>query len=153
MKIDEAVRMINTTATARAVYRNSRIFVHYKLLSLDHSFLGISDVGKTWYGVDFMSVNIDSVSPQDLARVMDVAQRLLDTPVKDRFPEKKYRLRWLDDPSGDENYFCFDGYWHLEEEEDTEIYTEFELEKLKCDNPRWASAIDAMKEEVKDDAG
>ena len=39
----------------------------------------------------------------------------------------------------------------MDDEIYAEIFTESELEQLKTDNPRFAPAIDTMKEEVKDD--
>ena len=106
---------------------------------------------------------LSDIKPQDLARVMDVVQRLLDTPVKERFPEKKYRLRWIDSNDGRDDEFIgpetYLGrsedngvlYWTTFQKFGAEIFTESELEQLKKDNPRLAPAIDAMKEEVKDD--
>ena len=87
---------------------------------------------------------------------MDVIQRLLDTPVEERFPEKKYRLRWIDDKLG-KTFLGFNNQWTEKfwstygVPTSNTIFTESELEQLKKDNPRLAPAIDAMKEEVKDD--
>ncbi|XYG83922.1 hypothetical protein ACSKKH_05865 [Limosilactobacillus reuteri] len=82
----------------------------------------------------------------------------LHTPVKERFPEKKYRLRWIDDDAGESFLGLYgkaeghiDPYWFLfgTSSLDT-IFTESELNQLKKDNPRLAPAIDAMKEPVED---
>ncbi len=94
-----------------------------------------------------------STTPKDLARVMDVIQRLLDTPVKERFPEKKYRLRWINDQGRCKNYLNLNsnGAWvFMDDEIYAEIFTESELEQLKTDNPHLAPAIDAMKEPAED---
>lgn len=80
----------------------------------------------------------------------------LHTPVNERFPEKKYRLRWFDDELG-ETFLGFSNgliknYWStFNAPTSNTIFTESELEQLKKDNPRLVPAIDAMKEEVKDD--
>ena len=159
MKIDEAVDIINGTTTVKAKYNNHSIFVCFKFLPFDgHCFLALRADVKTWDCVTLVSGAIDEVIPEDLARVMDVVQRLLDTPVKDRFPEKKYRLRWLDsdDPKLDhETYLGRDypdsgGYnWVTCNKDMAEVFTEHELEKLKDENADYAMIIDAMKEEVK----
>lgn len=94
---------------------------------------------------------LDDVYPADLARVMDVIQRLLDTPVKERFPEKKYVLTWLPDDESKHNYLRYDGYiWGVDDDYENSQFTESELEKIKHDNPRLAPAIDAMKEPAED---
>ena len=80
-------------------------------------------------------------------------EELLHTPVKERFPEKKYCLRWIDDHDLCKNYLNLnsDGVWDFVDDEiDAVIFTESELEQLKTDNPHLAPAIDAMKEPVED---
>lgn len=92
-------------------------------------------------------------------------EEFLHTSIKERFPEKKYRLRWIDDSDCSKNYIGLHrptvNYpiidWYITSTTDNklnnyhELWTESELEQLKKDNPRLAPAIDAMKEEVKDD--
>ena len=161
MKIKEALDIINGTTTVKAKYNNHSIFVCFKFLPFDgHCFLALRADVKTWDSVTLVSGAIDEVIPEDLARVMDTVQRLLDTPVRERFPEKKYRLRWLDsdDPKLDhETYLGRDypdsgGYnWVTCNKDMAEVFTEHELEKLKDENADYAMIIDAMKEEVKDD--
>ena len=78
-------------------------------------------------------------------------EEFLHTPVKERFPEKKYCLRWIDDHDHCKNYLNLysDGVWDFVDDEiDALIFTESELEQLKTDNPHLAPAIDAMKEPV-----
>ena len=76
---------------------------------------------------------------------------------KERFPEKKYRLRWIDSKcSGLHSFPCYlfisSNCWDMADNDSCgkAIFKESELNKLKHDNPRLASAIDAMKEEVND---
>nr|DAX90323.1 MAG TPA: vacuolar transporter [Caudoviricetes sp.] len=75
-------------------------------------------------------------------------EEFLHTPIKERFPEKKYRLRWFDDDNGAKNYVKFkNGEWcfydiHFSDAQ----YTNKELEQLKRGNPKLAPAIDVMKE-------
>lgn len=157
MKIDEAVDIINGTTTVKAKYNNRSIFVCFKFLPFDgHCFLALRADAKTWDGITLVSGAIDEVIPEDLARVMDVVQRLLDTPVKDRFPEKKYRLvanpnsleetgtyaskyvACIDD-SMDSFSFVYGG---------PTIFSEKDLKQIEESHPNIAPAIEAMKEEV-----
>ena len=81
-------------------------------------------------------------------------EEFLHTPINERFPEKKYRLRWIDDPNGAKNYLFIDEnyLWESWQTGDkSATFTESALDQLKRDNPRLAPAIDAMKEPVEDD--
>ena len=151
MKIKEAIKIINSTKTVRASLEKEKIcFYEYTVSKFDY-FLVMPQKANNWDNVEEDFEALYSTTPKDLARVMDVIQRLLDTPVEERFPEKKYHLRWIDDQSHCKNYLNLnsDGVWDFVADEiDTEIFTESELEHFKKDNPRFAPAIDAMKEPV-----
>ena len=161
MKIKEAVDIINGTLTAKAMYNEHSIFMCYKHLPFDnHCFLTLRADTRSWGGVTLVSSAIDGVIPQDLARAMDVVQRLIDTPVKERFPEKKYRLvanpnsleqtgtyatKYVEciQDSMDSFSFAYGG---------PTVFSEKELKQIEELHPRIAPAIEAMKEEAKDDA-
>lgn len=157
MKIKEAVNIINSTKTAVAGLWKEKIYF-YANDGVDKFdwFLMMPPKANNWNDVEEDFEALYSITPKDLARVMDVIQRLLDTPVNERFPEKKYRLRWFDDELG-ETFLGFSNglvknYWStFHAPTSNTIFTESELEQFKKDNPRLAPAIDAMKEEVKDD--
>ena len=90
---------------------------------------------------------------EDREYLSALIEELLHTPVEERFPEKKYRLRWIDDRNGKTNYVYLDinATWHMITLGDfADTFTESELEQLKKDNPRFAPAIDAMKEPAED---
>lgn len=90
---------------------------------------------------------------EDREYLSTLIEEFLHTPVKERFPEKKYCLRWIDDHDHCKNYLnlSLDGVWDFVDDEiDAVIFTESELEQLKTDNPHLAPAIDAMKEPVED---
>ena len=82
----------------------------------------------------------------------------LDTPLDKRMPEKKYRLEAVRHFSGpiDEkgyvkNVVCKTDYSGFEYSPVPFEFTEKQLETMKNNDPALAPAIDAMKEEVKDD--
>ncbi|MCC4326289.1 hypothetical protein LMB30_08190, partial [Limosilactobacillus reuteri] len=150
MKIKEAIEIINgTTSTVSAKYLNNALRISSKnteiygdwFLKMPMNVISWESIRKEWGG---LSPNIKA---KDLARVMDVIQQLLDTPVKERFPEKKYRLRWIDSNDGRDDEFIgpetYLGrsedngvlYWTTFQKFGAEIFTESELEQLKKDNP------------------
>lgn len=156
MKIKEAIKIINSTKMVRASLGKEEIYFYADGVARPDYFLVMPQKANNWDNVEEDFEALYSITPKDLARVMDVIQRLLDTPVNERFPEKKYRLRWFDDELG-ETFLGFSNgliknYWStFNAPTSNTIFTESELEQLKKDNPRLAPAIDAMKEEVKDD--
>ncbi|WP_283595369.1 hypothetical protein [Limosilactobacillus sp. DJ3M12] len=155
MKIDEAVKFINGTNTAFAEVEDGDLIIFEHNRVSDDWFLRFPTKAKTWRSIIDDEDCLTDVEPQDLARVMDVIQRLLDTPVEERFPEKKYRLRWIDDKLG-KTFLGFNNQWTEKfwstygVPTSNTIFTESELEQLKKDNPRLAPAIDAMKEPAED---
>ena len=151
MKIEEAIKIVNSTKTVRASLEKEKIYFYEYTVSKFDYFLMMPQKANNWDSVGEDFVALYSTTPKDLARVMDVIQLLLDTPVKERFPEKKYCLRWIDDHDLCKNYLNLysDGVWDFVDDEiDAGIFTESELEQLKTDNPHLAPAIDAMKEPV-----
>lgn len=156
MKIKEAVNIINSTNTAAATTNHDNLQIYDLLIDNELNwFITMPIKAISWKDVSLDNQALEGVSPADLARVMDVVQRLLDTPVKERFPEKKYCLRWFDDEFGKTFLgFCKTGskkYWStFNMQTPKTIFTKSELEQLKKDNPRLAPAIDAMKEPVED---
>ena len=155
MKIKEAIEIINgSTRTVLAKESNGFLHIYHMDFKVNANwFLEIPIDATNWDSICSDWYCLSNIEPQDLARVMDVIQRLLDTPVKERFPEKKYCLRWIDDHDLCKNYLNLnsDGVWDFVDDKiDAVIFTESELEQLKTDNPHLAPAIDAMKEPVED---
>lgn len=153
MKINEAVDIINKTKTVYAYYYHSDMFVCFKWASSDKYFLLMPDDTKAWDDVTLISSAIDDVSPEDLACVMGVVQRLLDTPVKERFSEKKYRLatmQYIEGPTPIKRYVSNVniGYDHVNfyfgSKENAGEWTDNDLHYLSQYFSK--EAIDAMKE-------
>ncbi|MEE1989260.1 hypothetical protein V0Q12_06765 [Limosilactobacillus reuteri] len=158
MKIDEAVNIINSTMTVRAKVDEGVMYVHEKLNRDDNWFMRVSLYHFGWSAItaDFDTCLDDDVEVMDLARVMDVVQLLICTPVKERFPEKKYVLsamRCAEGPVPIKQYvnaiktstnnveFHF-GF--ADEKADAMEFTQKELDDLSDFFPK--VAIDAMKE-------
>lgn len=155
MKIDEAVNIINSTMTVRAKVDEGVMYINEKLNSDDDWFMRFSLYHLGWSAItaDFDTCLDDNVDVMDLARVMDVVQRLICTPVNERFPEKKYRL-----VVKRENPFCPKyvsniitelngiGFDLSIDEKEARIFSEKELNQIKKREPSLTPAIDAMKE-------
>lgn len=162
MKIKEAVNIINSTMTVRAKVDEGVMYVHKKLNRDDDWFMRFSLYRLGWSAItaDFDDCLDDDVDVTDLARVMDVIQRLLDTPINERFPEKKYVLsamRCVEGPVPVKQYvdamnistnnveFHF-GF--ANEKANAMEFTQEDLASLSGFFPK--DAIDAMKEPAED---
>lgn len=156
MKIDEFKATLNQLAYTATNTRSGIISVY------THNYWGEDDangwcfrlaparktviVEKQWDKLDGMPV----FCVRDL---LNLIAELEKTPVKERFPEKKYYLRWIDDGDNHKNYLScnLDGEWDLVMEKcEATIFAESGLNQLKKNNPRLAPAIDAIKEPVED---
>ncbi|MCC4518129.1 hypothetical protein [Limosilactobacillus reuteri] len=159
MKIKEALNFINATTTVRAKVDDGVMYINEKLNSDDDWFMRVSLYQSGWSAItaDFDTCLDDDVDVMDLARVMDVVQRLICTPVNERFPEKKYLL-----VIKRENPFCPKyvsniitelngiGFDLSIDEKEARIFSEEELNQIKGREPSLAPSIDAMKEPVED---
>lgn len=84
--------------------------------------------------------------------LLELINSYLSTSLYKRLPEKKYRLRWLNDNNSAENYLdTVAGVWTFGSKEAVHQYTETEIKALKEANPKYATVTDMLKEEVKDD--
>lgn len=105
----------------------------------------------TFTDVELNLNTVQEIDIEGLYTLLKITREYIDTPVKERFLEKKYRLRWINDGDGGRNYLDNDDdWWSTEDKSYAKQYTESELEQLKKDNPRLAPAIDAMKEPAED---
>ena len=161
MKIKEAIEIINgTTSTVSVKESNDVLKISSKntaiygdwFLKMPMNAISWESIRKEWGG---LSPDIKAI---DLARVMDVIQQLLDTPVKERFPEKKYRLVVKRETSFHPKYVSniITGFDELvfdlsKDEKEARIFGEKELNQIKKREPSLALAIDTMKEEVMTD--
>lgn len=147
MKIKEAVNRIESTSKSiNAWEREGYIHIFWNTFTI----LVVPYEAKTMFDCHFVNPNLEL--PADVkAQISGIIGKFLRTPIRERFPEKKYRLRWIDDGDGGRNYLDNDyDWWSTEDKSYAKQYTESELEQLKKDNPRFAPAIDAMKEPAED---
>lgn len=161
MKIKEAIEIINgSTSTVLVKESNGFLHMYHRDFKVnDNWFLEMPIDVTNWDSICSDWYCLSNIEPQDLARVMDVIQRLLDTPVKERFPEKKYRL--VANPNSLEQTGTYatkyvaciqdgmDGFSFVYG--GPTVFSEKELKQIEELHPNIAPAIDAMKEEVKDD--
>lgn len=146
MKIKEVVNRIESTSKSIFVWEHEG-YIHITFNTF--TILVVPYEAKTMFDCHFVNPNLEL--PADVkAQISGIIGKFLRTPIRERFPEKKYRLRWIDDDeSGLPNYLNRnpDGEWWFT---GTTYFTESELEQLKKDNPRFAPVIDAMKEPAED---
>lgn len=149
MEIDETVKRLNAVSQSAGAYgykNEKKILVTWSTFTV----LIVPYEAKTMFDCHFVNPNIKL--PADVkAQISGIIGKFLRTPIRERFPEKKYRLRWINDGDGGRNYLDNDDdWWSTEDKSYAKQYTESELEQLKKDNPRFAPAIDAMKEPAED---
>lgn len=159
MKIDEAVKkIIDETNRVRAkVDDNNNLIIGSSNRPYQDWFLLFPANATSWNRILEVWNSLDHVTAQDLARVMDVIQRLLDTPVEERFSEKKYYLatmRCIDGSIAIKQYVSSiavgsdDVKFYFGNKEKAGEWTDTDLNWLSQLFPK--EAIDAMKEPVED---
>ncbi|MBW3349869.1 hypothetical protein [Limosilactobacillus reuteri] len=142
MKIKEAVNRIESTSKSMFAWEHEG-YIHITFNTF--TILVVPYEAKTMFDCHFVNPNLEL--PADVkAQISGIIGKFLRTPIKERYPDKKYRLRWIDS-NGISNYLDNrEGVWTTESITNARCYTESELEQLKKDNPRLAPAIEAMKE-------
>ena len=158
MKIDELIKCINKTTTTVSAKNIGSEIVFYgpgkHSYAIDY-FLSVPVDARVWDTIEFDPDNLDNVIPQDLARTMEIVHRLIDTPVRERFPEKEWYLCIGVNSKGHKVYLVRD-YDAREivtniNKDCMSLFTDRQVEELKKEFPKLAPAIDAMKEPVEDE--
>lgn len=151
MKIDEFIEKVNRNDRMEAEEIDGVITIYN---DSDHEVIDIPNGATNLLEINF----IESYSRYDFGKpsreyLSALIEEFLHTPINERFPEKKYRLRWIDEEDGDRNYLVITSGWYLTNiiDDKKAVFTESELEQLKRDAPRLAPAIDAMKEPAEDE--
>lgn len=147
MKIDELVNTVRAMNSSTDAYKYPD---EIKVVFNSFTIVNIPYNAKNMFDCLFKNQDLE-VPAYIKAQLTRIINKFLRTPIKERYPEKKYRLRWVDDNDGTSNYLDYlAGEWRLFANEDVHIFTETELQQLKINNPRLAPAIDEMKEPVED---
>lgn len=152
MKINEFIEKVNKVAYAKK--DGDYIYIcDGETTSCQDYFLAFLVTSKSM-DLDWEWRHLRYIDACELRTILNLVKELQDTPVKERFPEKKYRL--VADPKGtyatkyvaciqdsmDSFSFVYGG---------PTIFSEKELKQIENLHPRIAPAIEAMKEEAKDD--
>lgn len=162
MKINELVKEVNSYfLSLKAIKRDDGILI---ISSNDEALLLVPEKATNFMEVHFYVDNQGMYfTKADREKLSALIDEFLETPIKERFLEKKYRLRWIDSNDGRDDEFIGPetylgrskdngvSYWTTFQKFGAETFTEKELQQLKINNPRFAPAIDAMKEPVEDD--
>ena len=145
MKIDEFINSIRNFDKQLNVYQYPKsLWITYN----SRTFVKVPFNAKTIFDCR-INDELEELPDGIKITVSNKINKFLRTPIKDRFPEKKFRLRWIDDSDGGKNYLDNEGWaWTVEWGTRARTFTESELEQLKDDNPSLAPAIDTMKELV-----
>lgn len=149
MKIDEFINSVIAVNSLTNAYKYpNEIKVVYK----SRTIVNVPYDAKNMFDCLFKNQDLE-VPAYIKAQLTIIINKFLRTPIKERFPEKKYRLRWIDDDDGTSNYINrLAGNWSWKcAKRNAHTFTEKQLQQLKIDNPKLAPAIDAMKEPVEDD--
>ena len=161
MRINEFIKRVNETLYAMwdpfakeiKIYESRQTY-NDEEPGYDYSFMTLfPDKDDLAFGFNSDDIVLGDISFRNLAILFGLVQQLRDTPIKERFPEKKYYLRWIDDGDNHKNYLScnLDGEWDLVMEKcEATIFAESGLNHLKLNNPLLAPAIDAMKELAED---
>ena len=156
MKIDEAVSRIKSTSKSIAAWKNEN-YIHIAFNTF--TILVIPCDAKTFFDVHFINPNLEL--PANTKMQLDgIVGKFLRTPIKKRFPEKKYVLsamRCVEGPVPVKQYvdamnistnnveFHF-GF--ANEKANAMEFTQEDLDSLSGFFPK--DAIDAMKEPAED---
>ena len=150
MEINEFIKDVHKIDKSLNVYQYpNSMWITYKA----RTFVKIPFEAKTIFDCR-INDEIDDLTEGIKISVSNKINRFIATPLDERFPEKRYRLRWLDDKDGTPEYIDFDSNagWNMWGDKNaTDTFTESQLDQLKRDHPLFASVIDIMKEPVEEE--
>lgn len=93
-----------------------------------------------------------------LYEFLQLTKGLLDTPIDERFPEKKYQLVWQEDGNdpwligrNGLGHWLIDGKVYLKAENYQIEFTDAELKNIAGDDEKMLDRLNAVKEEVPED--
>lgn len=156
MKINEFVERVSDNDKMLAIKVNKRI----EIGTLNTIMLvSIPEDATNFIEIDTGSINKSQYwDKEDREYLSSLIEEFIHTPIKERFPEKKYRLvamRYIEGPVATRQYISgidVGGDYvnlHFGFKEDAITWTDTDLHNLSEYFPK--EAIDAMKERVEDD--
>lgn len=155
MKIDEFIEKVNDRDGMQAKMSRDCVVVGSKGRP---SIYWIPKDATNWIEIDtWATSNILYWQKPGREYLSALINEFLETPIKDRFPEKKWHLNMGQDEYGNDIYLMNvvgspkQLRTSLAVSNEFTTFTDSDLVKLKEQYPRLAPAIDAMKEPVEDD--
>lgn len=131
MEIDKFIKKVNQNDRMYAETVDGVVAIYD---DSEHEVLDIACDATNWLDINYFINSFGSCFGKASREYLSaLIEEFLHTPIKERFPEKKYRLRWFDDDNGAKNYVKFkNGEWcfydiHFSDAQ----YTNKELEQLK----------------------
>ena len=154
MRTNEFVTLVNTIEGLKCLKEDSMCHGGaIEILRDDTAGTGIAILIPV-HAKNMLDLRIDTyLIPDDKKdALLELINSYLSTPLYERLPEKKYRLRWLNDIDGAENYLdtVAGAWWTFGSKGLARQFTETEIKALKKANPKYATVIDMLKEVVKD---
>ena len=155
MKIKEAINRIESTSKSIFVWAHEG-YIHISWNTF--TILVVPYEAKTMFDCHFVNPNLEL--PADVkAQISGIIGKFLRTPIKERFPEKKYRL--VANPNSFEQTGTYATKYVACIQDGMDcfsfvyggptVFSEKELKQIEELHPNIAPAIDTMKEEVKED--
>ena len=155
MKIKEAINRIESTSKSIFVWEHEG-YIHISWNTF--TILVVPYEAKTMFDCHFVNPNLEL--PADVkAQISGIIGKFLSTPIKERFPEKKYRL--VANPNSFEQTGTYATKYVACIQDGMDcfsfvyggptVFSEKELKQIEELHPNIAPAIDTMKEEVKED--
>lgn len=158
MKIKEAVSELNELDTIDALLLHGDILVSQAGNPQSNWFLKIGVKDKDWRDVGKDYDYVYGLGLTDFINALNVVQQLLDTPIEDRFPEKKYYLkatRYYVGPIPETHYVgkfeCCGDYSKVIYTSEPTPFTETELQNVVKNDPALKGIVDDLKVPVEDD--
>lgn len=155
MKIDEFMQKVGRHT--RVQKRKGEIEIYGNSLN-DYDWLFSFNPKDSGFAIWTNWGNAQGLAPETVAKIIDLMIKLRNTPVKERFPEKKYRLVWQEDDFypwilGYDN----DGDWEINNEGYLKSinyqtrFTDSELKRIAGDDKKMFDRLNAVKEPAEED--
>lgn len=103
MKIDELANSVRAMNSSTDAYKYPD---EIKVVYNSRTIVNVPYDAKNMFDCLFKNQDLE-VPAYIKAQLTRIINKFLRTPIKERYPEKKYRLRWVDDNDGTSNYLDY----------------------------------------------